>query len=49
MAPATLWFGPNFAFHYTPTGSSWIYRIENWFGIITRQAIKRDPSSHSQS
>jgi len=32
---------PNFTFHYTPTGSSWINQIENWFGIITRQAIRR--------
>lgn len=32
---------PNFTFHYTPTGSSWINQIENWFGIITRHAIRR--------
>ena len=32
---------PNFTFHYTPTGSSWINQIEIWFGIITRQAIRR--------
>jgi transposase len=35
---------PNFAFHYTPRGSrgsSWINQIETWFGIITRQAIRR--------
>jgi hypothetical protein len=25
----------------TPIGSSWINRIEIWFGIITRQAIRR--------
>jgi hypothetical protein len=30
---------PNFTFHCTPAGSSWISQIENWFGIITRQAI----------
>lgn len=32
---------PNVAFHYTPKGSSWINQIEIWFGIITRQAIRR--------
>ena len=31
----------NFKFHYTPKGSSWINQIETWFGIITRQAIRR--------
>jgi transposase len=32
---------PNFTFHYTPAGSYWISQIENWFGIITSQAIRR--------
>lgn len=32
---------PNVTFHYTPKGSSWINQIETWFGIITRQAIRR--------
>jgi transposase len=32
---------PNVAFHFTPKGSSWINQIETWFGIITRQAIRR--------
>jgi transposase len=32
---------PNVAFHFTPTGSSWINQIETWFGIATRQAIRR--------
>jgi transposase len=31
----------NFRFHYTPKGSSWINQVETWFGIITRQAIRR--------
>ena len=31
----------NFAFHYTPVGSSWLNQVEIWFGIITRQAIRR--------
>jgi transposase len=32
---------PNVEFHFTPVGSSWINQIETWFGIITRQAIRR--------
>jgi transposase len=32
---------PNVKFHYTPTGSSWLNQIETWFGIITKQAIRR--------
>lgn len=32
---------PNFRFHFTPAGSSWLNQIEIWFGIITRQAIRR--------
>jgi transposase len=32
---------PHVSFHFTPVGSSWINQIETWFGIITRQAIRR--------
>ena len=32
---------PNVSFHFTPVGSSWINQIETWFGIITKQAIRR--------
>ena len=32
---------PNVTFHFTPTGSSWLNQVEIWFGIITRQAIRR--------
>jgi len=32
---------PNVHFHFTPTGSSWLNQIETWFGLITRQAIRR--------
>lgn len=32
---------PHVRFHHTPKGSSWINQIEIWFGIITRQAIRR--------
>jgi transposase len=31
----------NVQFHFTPVGSSWINQIETWFGIITRQSIRR--------
>jgi transposase len=32
---------PNVQFHFTPIGSSWLNQIENFFGIITRQSIRR--------
>ena len=32
---------PYVTFHFTPIGSSWLNMIEIWFGIITRQAIRR--------
>jgi transposase len=32
---------PNIIFHFTPVGSSWINQIGTWFGIITKQAIRR--------
>ena len=32
---------PNVTFHFTPTGSSWLNPVEIWFGIITKQAIRR--------
>jgi transposase len=32
---------PHVHFHFTPVGSSWINQIETWFGIITKQAIRR--------
>ncbi|MFN2535495.1 MAG: IS630 family transposase [Pseudonocardiaceae bacterium] len=37
------WLGSNqnVHFHFTPVGSSWINQIEIWFGIITRQSIRR--------
>ena len=37
---------PKVTFHFTSTGSSWLNQIEIWFGIITRQAIRRGPSDH---
>jgi transposase len=38
---AWLAANPNVTFHFTPVGSSWMNQIEIWFGIITRQAIRR--------
>lgn len=32
---------PHVHFHFTPVGSSWMNQIETWFGIITRQSIRR--------
>jgi transposase len=32
---------PNVTFHFTPTGSSWLNQVEIWFGIITKQTIRR--------
>jgi transposase len=32
---------PNVQLHFTPVGSSWMNQIETWFGIITKQAIRR--------
>lgn len=32
---------PNVTFHFTPTGGSWINQIETWFGILTRQSLRR--------
>lgn len=38
---AWLTDNPQVRFHFTPKGSSWINQIETWFGIITRQSIRR--------
>lgn len=32
---------PTVRFHFTPKGASWTKQIEIWFGIITRQSIRR--------
>jgi putative transposase len=38
-----LWLArhPRFHFHFTPTYSSWLNQVEIFFGIITKQAIRR--------
>jgi transposase len=38
---AWLASNPHIHFHFTPVGSSWINQIETWFGILTRQSIRR--------
>jgi transposase len=38
---AWLAANPHVHFHFTPVGSSWINQIETWFGILTRQSIRR--------
>jgi len=30
-----------FHFHFTPTSASWMNQVETWFGILTRQALRR--------
>jgi len=32
---------PNVRFHFTPTGASWLNMVEAWFGILTRQSVRR--------
>ena len=32
---------PRVRFHFTPTSASWLNQIETWFGILSRQAIRR--------
>lgn len=39
---------PHVHFHFTPVGSSWINQVETWFGILTRQSIRRGTFSSVQ-
>lgn len=32
---------PRVQFHFTPTGASWLNLIEAWFGLLTRQSVRR--------
>jgi transposase len=32
---------PRISFHLTPTSASWMNQIETWFGILSREAIRR--------
>jgi transposase len=43
-APAVMtWLDAHkrITFHFTPTSASWMNQVETWFGILTRQAIRR--------
>jgi transposase len=37
---------PAVTFHFTPTSASWLNRVEIWFGILSRKALK-DASFHN--
>lgn len=39
----TQWLAahPRITFHFTPTGASWLNLIEAWFGVLTRQSVRR--------
>jgi transposase len=32
---------PRITFRFTPTSAWWLNQVETWFGILTRQAIRR--------
>jgi transposase len=32
---------PRFHIHFTPTGSSWINRVERWFSLLTDKLLRR--------
>jgi len=32
---------PHVTLHFTPVGSSWLNQVETWFGLITKQSIRR--------
>jgi transposase len=32
---------PRVHFHFTPTGASWLNLVEAWFGLLTRQSVRR--------
>lgn len=38
---AWLAANPRVQFHFTPTGASWLNLIEAWFGLLTRQSVRR--------
>jgi len=39
---------PRVSVHFTPTSASWMNQIETWFGILSRQAIRRGELSVGQ-
>jgi hypothetical protein len=40
---------PRITLHFTPTSGSWLNMVEIFFGIITRQAIRRGSSAASKT
>ncbi|MBP3499574.1 MAG: transposase [Akkermansia sp.] len=32
---------PNYHFHFTPTSSSWLNAVENWFSRLERKGLQR--------
>lgn len=32
---------PRVHFHFTPTSASWMNQVETWFGILSKQAVRR--------
>ena len=40
---------PRFRMHFTPTGSSWINQVEQWFGFLTSQMIRRSAHKSVQA
>ena len=46
--PLHAWLAkhPRITLHFTPTSGSWLNLVEVFFGIITRQAIRRGTFTH---
>ncbi len=45
---ARLARNPRITMHFTPTSGSWLNMVGIFFGIITRQAIRRGRATHSR-
>jgi len=50
-AKIRLWLAqrPRYHLHFTPTYASWLNQVETWFGLITRQAIRRGSFDSTQA
>jgi hypothetical protein len=42
-AEVTAWLAnhPRITLHFTPTSASWMNQVETFFGLLTRQALRR--------
>ena len=42
-AEVTAWLArhPRIRLHFTPTSASWMNQVETFFGLLTRQAVRR--------